>query len=137
MKALGCVLLVGVVVALAGCGGRRAAEPPASPKVAPEPVDATKLVGVWELVKGEEGQSDPVGSTIEFTKDGKIHMESPDKNKKGKVQGTYRVEGSKLIVTTQPVGKDFDTTYSIQKLTDTTLVRRNAGAVEEEYKRKR
>src|SRR5688572_25847256 len=53
--------------------------------------DAAKvsLVGVWEVVKSDEA---PKGSTVTFTKDGKLILITDAK----KLEATYKLEGKKL-----------------------------------------
>jgi uncharacterized protein (TIGR03066 family) len=144
MKVFGCVLLVGVGLVLTGCGGRTGNEPVASRRTSAhsdaaanaEPVDAKKIVGIWELVKGDEDQSAPKGTRFEFDKDGKFKVwPAGAKAPEPKTLGTYKVEGNKLILTQAPIGIESHTTYTVLSLTDTTLVRRSPGAIEEEFKR--
>jgi uncharacterized protein (TIGR03066 family) len=58
--------------------------------------DAAKLVGKWEVTKS--GGDTPVGSTVEFTKDGKLTATVPIDGKDVKVTGTYKLDGKKLKV---------------------------------------
>src|SRR5439155_4753040 len=64
-----------------------------------------KLVGVWEVVKAEQGAL-PVGSTVEFGKDGKAKVTAVREGKESSVEGTFAVEGSKLNVTLKHGEKD-------------------------------
>ena len=61
-----------------------------------------KLVGVWEVVKAEQGAL-PVGSTVAFSKDGKAKVTAVRDGKESTAEGTYAVDGTKLTVTlTEP-----------------------------------
>jgi uncharacterized protein (TIGR03066 family) len=82
-------------------------------------IDKEKLVGVWEAVKGSE--SLPIGSTIEFTKDGKLKM-TIKADKSITLQGTYKVEGASFKSTLKEGDKEHTETLKIDKLTDTELV---------------
>jgi uncharacterized protein (TIGR03066 family) len=91
---------------------------------APEPSsNRTKIVGVWEFVKSDDGT--PPGSTLEFTKDGKIKVETKVGDEDLKMEGTYKVDGDKLTVTikeTEAKEKDKSETVTITKLTDNELI---------------
>jgi uncharacterized protein (TIGR03066 family) len=81
--------------------------------------NAEKAVGTWEVTKGE---SLPPGSTLELTKDGKLKLVVKAATPVT-VEGTYKVDGTKLMVTMKlPDGKDHSETMEIKKLTDTELV---------------
>src|SRR5262249_30273703 len=72
----------------------------------------TLLVGVWELTKGE---SLPPGSTLEFTKDGKLKLTvEPEKGKKITIDGTYEVKGDSILVTMKEGDKEHKETLTIK-----------------------
>lgn len=56
--------------------------------------DATKLVGKWEVTKSS-GET-PVGSIVEFAKDGKVTANVTLDGKELKLTGTYKLDGAKL-----------------------------------------
>ena len=88
-----------------------------------EPLDKAKLVGTWEFVKSTEKKSPPPGSTVEFTKDGKLKMSTKAGKQSITTEGTYSVDGDTLkIVTEGPDGKDDTRTMKIIRLTDKELV---------------
>jgi len=112
MNLLRIAVLGGFVTALAGVAAAHAADPAAK----------TKIVGVWEATKGDL----PPGSTIEFTKEGKVKVafKGPD----GKlidvpIEATYAVDGDKVKVTSKgPDGKDKTEAMTIKTLNDKELV---------------
>src|SRR5207237_7396281 len=79
--------------------------------------NAKKIIGTWELVKGEAA-----GSTVEFTKDGKLKVYAKVKDKELNAGGTYKIEGDKLLVTISFKGKTIMETNKIKKLTEKQLV---------------
>jgi uncharacterized protein (TIGR03066 family) len=81
MKPL-CAAVLGVVV-LALAGSARAD-------------DAPKLLGKWEVTKS--GGDTPVGSIVEFAKDGKMTANVTLDGKALKFTGTYKLDGAKLKV---------------------------------------
>lgn len=58
--------------------------------------DTAKLVGKWEVTKS--GGDVPVGSVVEFTKDGKMTANVTLDGKDLKLTGTYTLTGDKLKV---------------------------------------
>jgi uncharacterized protein (TIGR03066 family) len=92
----------------------------------------TKIVGVWEVVKGDN----PKGSTIEFTKDGKLKINIEDNGKKIALDGSYEIDGESLkTVLKGPGGKEHKETLKIKKLTEKELITEDEKAKEDEFKR--
>src|SRR5215207_4360684 len=58
--------------------------------------DNAKLVGKWEVTKS--GGDTPMGSLVEFTKDGKMTANVLLDGKDTKLTGTYKFDGKKLTV---------------------------------------
>ena len=82
--------------------------------------NAEKIVGTWEVTKGE---TVPDGSTVEFTKDGKLKMSIKLGDKTETIEGTYKVDGDNLKVTLKgPGGKNQEETMKIKSLTDKEFV---------------
>lgn len=80
--------------------------------------NAKKIVGTWEVVKAK---GVPAGSTVEFTKDGKINVVIKIKDKEMKFEGTYKTEKDKLLSKMTIDGKAEEETDEIVKLTDDAL----------------
>jgi uncharacterized protein (TIGR03066 family) len=93
-----------------------------------------KIVGTWEVTKA--GSDLPEGSTIEFTKDGKLTINVKDKDKTITVQGTYTVDGDKVMVVTKFEDKEHKETITIKTLTDKKLVTVDEKKKEDEFKKK-
>lgn len=83
-------------------------------------VDTTKLVGVWEVSKGEA----PKGAKLEFTKDGKLTMTMKKNGEDFRREGTYKLSKNTIEVTSKIDGKTQVKTATITKLTDTVLILR-------------
>ena len=90
-----------------------------------------KLVGVWESTKSEDL---PKGSTVEFTKDGKLILEVKAKETV-KLEGKYAVEGNKVNITLVIEGKEQKETLVVTKLTDTDLVTKDEKDKIDEFKK--
>jgi uncharacterized protein (TIGR03066 family) len=115
MKPLQLLLTAGLVLGLAAAG--RAEEKK------DDKANKDKIVGTWVLEKPEKPKGLPVGSTIEFTKDGKMKVSAKVEGKDINIEGTYSVDGDKLKTTGQgPDGKEQTDTDTITKLTDKELV---------------
>jgi uncharacterized protein (TIGR03066 family) len=95
-----------------------------------------KLVGVWEVVKAEQGAL-PVGSTVDFAKDGKAKVTAVRDGKESTAEGTYAVDGTKLTVTLKHGEKEVKHAITIKKLTDTEFVTENEKGKTAEFKRKK
>jgi uncharacterized protein (TIGR03066 family) len=86
------------------------------------PIEASKLIGVWELTK-VEGQAEAPHWRIEFLKDGKHRMTSKRDGKEYKIVGKHELKKDKLTLTVLVDGKTADTkTVTVQQLTDEMLV---------------
>jgi uncharacterized protein (TIGR03066 family) len=99
-----------------------------SDKPKKEPTTAEKLIGTWELTKG---QVDP-GSTVEFTADGKIKAIARQSGQIEVTEGTYSVEGQTIKSTIE--GKN--ETTKIITLTDSQLITEDEARKIDEFKKK-
>lgn len=106
MMRLSAVVLSVVVFGLAGTA-------------APEDDNAKNIVGKWEMTKA--GGDVPVGSTIEFTKDGKLSAVIKSDGKDLTLNGTYKIEKDKLIVKIMVENETIEETVTIKKLTKDEL----------------
>ena len=67
----------------------------------------------------------PVGSVIEFAKDGKVKVTAKRGDKESTVEGTYTVAGDKLTVTLKHDDKEDKHAITIKKLTEAECVTEN------------
>jgi uncharacterized protein (TIGR03066 family) len=79
---------------------------------------AKSLVGVWTLTKA--GGNLPEGSTVEFTKDGKLTV-VVKADKEIKLEGTYKLAKDKLSVKVKIGDDEKEETMTVKKLTADTL----------------
>jgi len=125
MRALGTALLASVLVVALSGGYALKADADSNDK---------KIIGTWEVTKADNA---PPGATVEFTKDGKIKLRAEFKGKSIAIDGTYKVEGSKIHTTLKFGGQERKETGTIKTLTDTKLVVEDPKGKVEEYKRKK
>lgn len=78
-----------------------------------------KLVGVWVIDKS--GSDLPPGSTLEFTKDGKVNAVVKDASGDLKFDGTFTATKDKLTVKLKVMTETVEETVTIKKLTDELL----------------
>ena len=83
---------------------------------ADDKIDAKKLVGKW-TPKNETGKM-----VVEFTKDGKMTVVTVVDRKEHKMEGTYKVDGKKLVMTVKAGEKEVERIRTIFDLTDTELI---------------
>ena len=105
MKRVSAVVLGVVVLGLTGSAP--AADTDDYPK---------KIVGKWEITKA--GGDVPVGSTIEFTKDGKLAAAIKAEGQELKLTGTYKLDKDKLAVKITVENQTVEETVTVKKLTD-------------------
>jgi len=82
----------------------------------PEKIDAKLLVGKWQ--PKDEAKKDEF--TVEFTKDGKVSVAFSGKD--DKAEGTYKLDGDKLVLKLKFGDKEKDQTRTVHSLTKTELV---------------
>ncbi len=80
---------------------------------------AKQIVGKWEITKSEEETL--VGSTVEFTKDGKFSAKVKIDDKDVTLEGTYKVDGNKLNTKMTVENEVMEESETITKLTDDLL----------------
>jgi uncharacterized protein (TIGR03066 family) len=93
--------------------------------------NAKKIVGKWEVTKS--GTDLPTGSTVEFTKDGKLT--AIVKGDDTKLEGTYKVEKEKLTVKLSVNGQSIEEIVTITKLTDDALETKDKDAKTDVFKK--
>jgi uncharacterized protein (TIGR03066 family) len=92
----------------------------------------TQIVGIWEPTKGEA----PKGTTLEFTKDGKLKITLEAEGKKVTIEGTYEIDGASLkTILKGPDGKERKETMKIKSLSDKALVTVDEKCKEDEFKK--
>ena len=94
------------------------------------------IVGKWELTKVAEGGL-PKGTVIEFTKDGKVKVMAKKDDKDFDLEGTYKVDGDKLMVTIKAGDNERTQTITILKLTDGQMHTKNEQGNEAELTKKK
>jgi uncharacterized protein (TIGR03066 family) len=82
--------------------------------------NAAKLIGQWEVVKAGKG-GPQAGSTLEFSKGNLLKVvRKGEDGKEETSEGTYTVEGDKLLLTRK--GQEGKLELTIKKLTPTELI---------------
>jgi len=81
--------------------------------------NAKKIIGVWVVDKASGDL--PAGSTVEFTKEGKLIAVIKADSKEIKFDGTYKVEKDKINVELKIESETIKETVTIKKLTDDAL----------------
>jgi uncharacterized protein (TIGR03066 family) len=82
---------------------------------ADEKIDAKKLVGKWEMT----GEKKKAKFTVEFTADGKLHLTGTlSDGKEFTLDGTYKVDGNKIIQTLKIMDKEQMLTVTVTEFTD-------------------
>ena len=95
--------------------------------------DKIKLTATWKLIKADEDA--PKGATVEFTNDGKLIVQYEMDGKQEKLEGTYTLEGKKLITAVKKGDNEDKDTLTIITLTDNKLVIENKNAKKFEFEK--
>jgi len=83
--------------------------------------DNAKLaVGTWDVSKTHEG-GPPKGGVVEFTKDGKIKVSGEQGGMKVNFDGTYKIDGKKLVLTFKIGDNEQAVELTIDKLDEKTF----------------
>jgi uncharacterized protein (TIGR03066 family) len=97
---------------------------------------AKKIVGKWEVTKADEGTL-PVGSIVEFAKDGKFTSHEKMGDKDVQFQGTYKVDGDKFHLDLKMGDQSIKVTITITKMTDDEMHTKGEDGKVVEVKRKK
>ena len=98
--------------------------------------NAKLLVGTWEVVKADKGTV-PVGSTVEFTKEGKMKVTHKEGDKEESLEGTYKVDGDKFSFELKVGDKVNKKTITIKKISETEMTTTDEDGKSVELKRKK
>lgn len=96
---------------------------------------AKKIVGSWTIDKSSGDL--PPGTTIEFTKDGKLAASLKVENQELKIDGTYKIEKDKITVKLKVGDQTVEETATITKLTDEVLEIKDKDNKVDIFKRKK
>jgi len=96
--------------------------------------NAKKIVGTWVLDKSSGDL--PVGSTVEFTKDGKLSASVKIDTMEVKIAGTYKIDKDKLSVKLKAGDMEIEETATITKLTDDVLELKDKDGKVDSFKKK-
>lgn len=125
------LLAVGIVVGLLSVSAR------AEEKKEAKKVDYAKMiVGKWEATKADE-DTIPVGTKIEFMKDGKFKIAGKKDDAEKALEGTFKVDGNKFTYKLKLGEMEIEKTITIAKLTGTEMVTKNKEDKVVEFKRKK
>jgi len=96
--------------------------------------NSKKIVGLWELSKTED-KGPPPGTTVQFTKDGKLKLHMKFGDKEFDLDGSYKVNGAKVSITIEFGGKSKTEMNTIETLTADRLVLKDEKGKSTEFKR--
>jgi len=136
VRRLALTAVFATMLAIGGCTSPGEDAKPEDPPQAPPPrakgekTKADLLVGKWKLVKHNATLADGYQQTVEYSPDGKltIWIDNPAKRAKERrgnprtESGTYRVEGTKLILTLIGPADTSESTVTIDSIAADKLV---------------
>ena len=96
---------------------------------------AKMLVGKWEITKTADG-GPPVGTLVEFTKDGTVKVKGKMDDKEFAMEGKYKVETHKFTCTFKDGDKEKVIVHDAVKITDKAMSFKNDDGKVIELKKK-
>lgn len=100
--------------------------------------DAAKIEGTWKLTKSETPLPPGATALLIFGKDGKLTMKIEAGGQKLELQGTWKLDGEKLITMQKtPDGKEVKESHTIKKLDDTDLITVDEKGKSDEFKKQK
>jgi uncharacterized protein (TIGR03066 family) len=103
---------------------------------AADKIDAEKLLGKWEVTKGDTEA--PKNAILEFAKEGKLMVSFELDGKKMELSGTYKIEEDKITLTLKSAdGKEKISVETVKSLTDDMLVLEDKDGKKTEMTRKK
>jgi len=97
---------------------------------------AKKIVGKWEVTKADEGTV-PKGTTVEFTKDGKMKVSGKEGGMDIALEGTYKAEKDSFTMTLKVNDMEHSQTIKVTKITDTAMSTEDKDGKKVELERKK
>jgi uncharacterized protein (TIGR03066 family) len=102
-----------------------------------EKKDTAKLLGgTWEVVKAAPGTL-PVGSIMEFGKEGKLKLSVKAEGKEHQLDATYKVDGNKIALTVSLGDEEKKQILTIKKISQSDLSFEDEDGKSAELKRKK
>jgi uncharacterized protein (TIGR03066 family) len=98
--------------------------------------NAKLVVGKWKVVKASP-DTFPLGTIIDMSDDAKIKVTAKRDNKEVIHEGTYKVDGPKIIITVKIEGQDQEHVLTITKIDETTMVTDHLGGGTIEFKKEK
>ncbi len=96
----------------------------ASARAEDKPDYAKMVVGKWTVTKADEGTVG-AGATVEFTSDGKVKAVHKKADEDVTVEGTYKLDGDKLLMTLKIGDMERKMEITITKISKTEMHTKN------------
>ena len=101
---------------------------------ADDKMDPKQLLGKWELVSGK-GKGDDAGITLEYLAEGKVKGELRIAGMTDKMDGTYKIDGNKIRLTTRDKGRENTSVITVLSVSETEMVVSEDGQPRQTYRR--
>jgi uncharacterized protein (TIGR03066 family) len=103
---------------------------------ADETENAKMVVGKWNVVKASPGTF-PLGTVLDLSKDDKVKVIGKRDGKEFNHEGTYKVDGAKVILTVTVNGEKQKHVLTVTKINDADMVTDHLGGGTIEFKKEK
>ena len=93
---------------------------------ADETGNAKMVIGKWKVVKASPGTF-PLGTVLDLSKDDKVKVIGKRDGKEFIHEGTYKVDGAKIILTVKVKGEEQKHVLTVTKINDADMVTDHLG----------
>ena len=94
------------------------------------------IVGKWTVVKASPGTF-PLGTVLDLSKDDKVKVIGKRDDMEFIHEGTYKVDGAKIVITVKVAGEEQKHLLTITKISDTEMVTDHGGGGTIEFKKEK
>jgi len=99
-------------------------------------VNAKMVIGKWKVVKAFPGTF-PLGTVLDLSKDDKVKVIGKRDDMEFIHEGTYKVDGAKIVITVKVAGEEQKHLLTITKISDTEMVTDHGGGGTIEFKKEK
>jgi uncharacterized protein (TIGR03066 family) len=98
--------------------------------------NAKMVIGMWKVVKASPGTF-PLGTVLDLSKDDKVKVLGKRDGNEFIHEGTYQVDGAKIVITVKVAGEEQKHVLTITKISDAEMVTDHGGGGTIDFKKEK